>query len=138
MLARRLAAALAAAVVGSGVVVAGVLPAQAAPAHHMELHAALSGSHSYPRVRGTASYESGDHGRHLDVHLRNAARLAGRHLVVYVHGIRAGTMTVSRAGYAHLDRHGVAACHAGQSVRVRTKSGTLVAAGTFRRHHAMM
>ena len=44
-------------------------------------------------------------------------------------------MTVTRAGTAHLDRHGVRACRAGQRVRVRTRSGTLVAAGTFRRHH---
>jgi hypothetical protein len=101
----------------------------------MELHAALVASHTYPQAHGTASYQSGDHGRELDVHLRGAARLAGRHLVVYVHGTRAGTMTVTRAGYAHLDRHGVAACRAGQPVRVRTSSGTLVAAGTFHRHH---
>lgn len=70
-----------------------------------------------------------------DVHLGGVARLAGRHLVVYVHGSRAGTMTVSRTGYTHLDRHGAPACRAEQAVRVRTGCGPLVAGGTFRRHH---
>ena len=133
--ARRFAAGVAAAVAGSGLAGAGVLPAQVARAHDMELHAGLAGSHAYLRAHGTASYESGDHGRELDVHLGGVTRLAGRHLVVYVHGSRAGTMMVSRAGYAHLDRHGAPACRAGQAVRVRTASGTLVAGGTFRRHH---
>jgi len=45
-------------------------------------------------------------------------------------------MTVSRAGYAHMDRHsGVPACRSGQLIRVRTRSGTLVTSGTFRTHH---
>jgi hypothetical protein len=139
MLPRRFTAVLAAAMVGSGIAVAGVLPAQAASAQRVELHAALTGSQAHPRARGTATFESGDHGRQLHVHLRGVAGLAGRHLVVYVHGARAGTMTVTRAGFAHLDRHGAPACRAGQPVRVRTGSGTLVAAGTFRRdhHHGM-
>jgi hypothetical protein len=126
---------LAAAMAGSGIAVAGVLPAQAAPVQRVELHAALAGSQAHPRARGTALFESGDHGRELHVRLHGVAGLAGRHLVVFVHGTRAGTMTVTSAGFAHLDRHGAPACRAGQPVRVRTGSGTLVAAGTFRRHH---
>jgi hypothetical protein len=40
------------------------------------------------------------------------------------------------AGYAHMDHHsGVPACRSGQPVRVRTRSGTLVASGTFHTHH---
>ena len=59
----------------------------------------------------------------------------GTRLVVYVHGIRAGTMTVSRSGHAHLDlARGVPACGAGQPVRVRTMNGALIASGTFYRH----
>lgn len=105
--------------------------------HGMELQAGLHGSHAYPRVTGTAGYEPGDHGRELDVHLSRATRLAGSHLVIYLHGIRTGTMTVSRSGYAHMDRHaGVPLCRAGQVIRIRTRSGALVASGTFRiRHH---
>jgi hypothetical protein len=37
--------------------------------------------------------------------------------MVNVHGAKAWTMTLPRAGYAHLDlRRGVPACHAGQPV----------------------
>jgi hypothetical protein len=135
MLARRWAGGLAAAAMTAGMLAAGTVPAQAAM-HGMELQAALHGGHAYPRAGGTAAYESGDHGRELEVHVSHIARLAGWKLVVYVHGARAGTMTVSRAGYARLDRHrGVPACRSGQPVRVRTRSGTLVASGTFRAHH---
>lgn len=136
MFPRRLAAGLSAAVLATGVAVSGSLPVRAAPMQDIELHAALHGSHAYPRAAGAASYESGDHGRHLDVRVSHIARLAGWHLVAFVHGVRAGTMTVSRAGYAHLDRHGgIPPCRAGQPVRIRTRSGTLVAAGIFRLHH---
>lgn len=138
MFARRLSAGLAAVVTASGLAVAGSVPAHAAPAHDTELHAALTGSHDYPRARGTASYVSGDHGRELDIHLHGMAGLAGRRLVIYLHGARAGTMTVTGSGYAHLDRHGAGPCRPGQPVRVRTSSGTLVAAGTFRHHHQEM
>ncbi|HUZ36474.1 MAG TPA: hypothetical protein VMV17_09100 [Streptosporangiaceae bacterium] len=119
----------------AGLLAAGTVPAQAAM-HGMELQAALHSSHAYPRAAGSAAYESGDHGRELDVHLSHIARLAGGKLVVYLHGARAGTMTVSGAGYAHMDHHsGVPACRSGQPVRVRTRSGTLVASGTFHTHH---
>ena len=70
--------------------------------------------------------------RHLDVQVWNVRRLAGSRLVVYVHGARAGTMIVSRSGYAHLYlARGVMPCQAGQPVRVRTLKGTLVASGAF-------
>ncbi|HVB46204.1 MAG TPA: hypothetical protein VNF47_26325 [Streptosporangiaceae bacterium] len=135
MLLRRFAVALATAMT-TGMAITGTLPAQAAPMHNIELHVVLHGSNAHPMATGTASFESGDHGRELDVHVSRIPGLAGSHLVVYVHGVRAGTMTVSRAGFAHLDRHrGVPACRSGQAIRVRTRSGTLVASGIFRRHH---
>lgn len=136
MLARRFSQGVAAAAVTAGMLAAGAVPAQAAAMHGKELHAAPHGGHVYPRAGGRAAYESGDHGRELEVHVSHVARLAGRRLVVYVHGARAGTMTVSRAGRAHMDRHrGVPACRSGQPVRGRTRSGTLVVSGTFRVHH---
>lgn len=144
---RRTATGLGAAALAAGVVLAGTVPAWAGTAqatttaqvtamHGMELHAALRGSHAYPRASGTASYEYGHRGRELDVRVSHLTRLAGQRLIVYVHGAKAGTMTVSRTGYAHLELHrGVFACKAGQPVRVRTVSETLVASGTFRVHH---
>lgn len=150
---RRAATGLGAAALAAGMVTAGTVPAWAATAqtagtaqvtsaarvtamHEMELHAALRGSHAYPHASGTAAYESDHHGRELDVRVSHLAGLAGRHLTVYVHGVKAGTVTVTRAGSAHLQLHrGVPACHAGQIVKLRTAGGTLVASGTFRIHH---
>ena len=136
MFSRRLAATLAAAAMTTATAAGAMIPAQAAVMHDMELHATLHGSDAHPRATGTASFESGDHGRELDVQVSRIPGLAGSRLVIFVHGVRAGTMTVSGAGSAHLDRHGgVPACRSGQAIRVRTGSGTLVGSGIFRPHH---
>lgn len=105
---------------------------QAAPQYHwMHLGAGLYGSSTYPAVRGRADYYS--YGS-LGVSVWNASRLAGRTLVVYVHGTWAGTMRVSADGHAHFyHRSGAPTCSAGTAIRVRTGSGTLVASGTFYR-----
>ena len=113
----------------------GVASAQVAPMQRVEVTATLHGSQSFPHAAGTAKFESRASGRELTVGLSGVARLAGRTLVVFVHGTRAGTMTVTSAGRAHLHRHGAPACRAGQPVRIRTRAGTLVASGTFSTHH---
>lgn len=41
--------------------------AQATAMHEMELQAGLRAGHAYPSAAGTAVYESGHHGRELDV-----------------------------------------------------------------------
>src|SRR5512146_3509285 len=126
---RRLLAALAAAVAAGGLLSAAAVPAaQAAPAAApaavaarpamgmMYLEAGLAGGY---HAAGHAGYQSGHGYRHLDVQVWTLRRLAGSRLVVYVHGARAGTMTVSRSGYAHLYlARGVMPCQAGQPVRV--------------------
>jgi hypothetical protein len=113
----------------------GVASAQVAPSHRVEVTAALHGSQSFPHAAGTAKFESRASGRELNVSLSGVRRLAGRTLVVFVHGTRAGTMTVTNTGRAHLHRHGAPACRAGQPARIRTRAGTLVASGTFSAHH---
>ena len=120
----------------TALVVAPALAAAPAQAQAAELHAIIHASGAHPSARGDASYEV-DHGvRELEVHLRGVPELAGHRLVVRVHGARMGTVTVSAAGTAHLDRHrGVGACAAGDRVRVRTAGGTLVGGGTLHRHH---
>lgn len=146
---RRLSGALLAAAVTAGMATA-ALPAQAAPAAPtriaavaapahmgMELQAGLRGSGLYRHATGRVSYEAGSH-REMHVQLAGLGRLAGHRLAVYVHGVKAGTMLVSRSGHAVLNMHrGVPLCKAGQPVRIRTLSGTLVASGTFTRHHHM-
>lgn len=96
----------------------------------------LHGGCVYPAARGLAEYV-GKHGhdhRALDVVVRHISRLAGRTLVVYVHGVRLGRTTVSSRGRAHLHRHNFSALQDGWRIRVRTRSATLVAAGTFTHH----
>lgn len=142
VLRRAMAGGVLAAATAAGLLSAGAVPAQAAgaaPAQaRMELQAGLHGSSAYPHAGGHASYES-YYRRELHVGVWNIRRLGGRILVVYVHGTKAGTMRVSGYGSAHLNRYrGVPACRAGDTVRVRTRSGTLVASGTFRHHRWMM
>ena len=146
---RRVSGGLLAAAVAAGVATAAV-PAQAvtaaparavavaAPAHMgMELQAVLRGTGAWRHASGRVSYEAGAH-REMHMQLAGLGRLAGHRLVVYVHGARAGTIVVSRSGHAVLNMHrGVPLCRAGQPVRVRTLSGTLIVSGTFMGHHGM-
>jgi hypothetical protein len=134
MFATRLTAVLAGAMT-VGMLGFGVASAQVAPSHRVEVTAALHGSQSFPHAAGTAKFESRASGRELNVSLSGVRSLAGRTLVVFVHGTRAGTMTVTNTGRAHLHRHGAPACRAGQPARIRTRAGTLVASGTFSAHH---
>ena len=134
MFARRLTAVLAGAMT-VGMLGAGVASAQVAPQQRVEVTATLHGSRTVPRAAGNARFESRAGNRELTVNLSGTARLAGRTLVVFVHGTRAGTMTVTMTGRAHLHRHGAPACRAGQPVRIRTRAGRLVASGIFRTHH---
>lgn len=145
----RIAAVLAAAVTAGALLAAGSWPAQAAPSSaaagartaccmRLSLEAGLHGSSAYPSVRGHADFESSRH-RHLDVSLWDARRLAGRTVVVYVHGTRVGTMRIGRGGSGHFSRsRGIPRCSPGTVIRIRTRSGSRVASGTFRRHHRMM
>jgi hypothetical protein len=127
---RRLAGAALAAVTATGVLVSGGVPAQAT---HNDLQARLLGGCVYPAARGLADYASkhGHDHRALDVSVRHIWRLAGRTLVVYVHGVRLGRMTVSSHGRAHLHRHNFSAIQDGWRIRIRTRSATLVADGRF-------
>ena len=132
---RRLAGVALAAVTATGVLASGGAPAQAT---HNDLQARLHGGNAYPAGRGLVDY-AGKHGhdhRALDVKVRHIRRLAGRTLVVYVHGVRVGRMSVSSGGRAHLHRHGLSTIQAGWQIRIRTRCDTLVAAGTLTHHAA--
>lgn len=145
----RVAAGLAAAITTGGLLAGTAIPAHAAapaPAAHavaaarmpgMHLDAGLHGGGGYRSARGHAGYESYWR-RHLDVSVWNARRLAGRTVVVYVHGTRVGTMRIWRGGSGHFERsRGVPRCSAGTIISIRTRSGALVASGTFHRHWIM-
>ncbi len=145
----RLAAGLAAALTMGGLLAGTAIPAHAAahaPAAHaitasqmpgMHLEAALHGTAGYRSARGHADYRSYGH-RQMDLSLWNARRLAGRTVVVYVHGTRVGTMRIWRGGSGHFWRgRGIPRCGPGTVITIRTRSGALVATGSFHRHRMM-
>jgi hypothetical protein len=130
-LSRWVVASIAAAVLGLAVMVPVALAAE------VDLHAHLSGSTAFPRATGFSSYERGDGGREVEVTVRNVGRLTGTRVTFFVAGQRIGTVVVSSAGTAHINReaeHGqfVPFASAGDRVSVkRTSNGHLVARGTY-------
>lgn len=127
--------ATAAAIVAAG----GVAPA-ASVAAEVDLHAVLSHSTAFPNATGHSDYERGSAGREVEVTVRHIAKLAGKRVTVYVNYKKVGTMLVNGYGVAHrewdTDRgQYVPYAAAGDPVRVRTASGTLIASGTYHREY---
>lgn len=105
-------------------------PAQAAT---LDLEARMKPSAAFPRIHGHAEFDQEGGFREFDISIHQARRLAGRNVVVRVHGVLVGRMRVHADGFAHLDRHlGIPAMNAGDVVRVRTAGGTLVSRGLLR------
>jgi hypothetical protein len=114
-----------------------------AVAHGTELGAALHGSASYPNARGHVDYERDSGHRDLHVEAWNIAHLSGRTVTIYAAGVKVGTAHVGRLGRCHFEHstdHGqtVPTLGAGDTVRVRTATGTLIVSGILRNHHHMM
>lgn len=88
----------------------------------------------FPNVRGRVEYESDSFGREFEISIAGLRSLAGKRVIVRVHGTLVGRMTVGTLGRAHLERHsGVPRMTAGDVVRVRTPEGRLVTYGTLHR-----
>lgn len=126
---------LTAAAVGAG----GLAPAANA-ATDVDLHAILSHSKAFPNATGHSDYERGGGQREVEVTVRHIAKLAGKRVSVYVNYKKVGTMLVNRYGVAHREwdtERGqyVPYASAGNPVRVRTASGTLVASGWYHREY---
>jgi hypothetical protein len=107
-------------------------------ATEVQLFARLHGSASFSRATGSSEYERTTRQRDVEVTVNNIARLAGKRVTVYVNLKKVGTILVSSTGRAHREwstEHGqsVPFASAGNPVRVRTASGTLVASGTYHR-----
>lgn len=114
-------------------------PAQAAYAGTY-LHARMGATSAFPHCYGGAWYEARPGWHEFEMNLHGIPGLSGKTLTVRVHGALIGHMRV-HSGYAHLDRHrGLPTLAAGNWVRVRTGSGTLVSSGQLHRmhHHGMM
>ena len=107
------------------------VPAQAA---EVELESRMRPTAAFPNARGHAEYEKDSDGREFEISIAGVRKLAGRRVVVRVHGDFVGRMTVGPLGRAHLEKHsGVPRMAAGNVVRVRTLPGRLVTYGTLRR-----
>ncbi|MGZ4493700.1 MAG: hypothetical protein ACXVWU_03270 [Nocardioides sp.] len=126
----RIAGGLLAAGTSAALLVPMAAPAQAV---EVELEARMHATAAFPHARGHAEYESDSHGREFEISVAGVRALAGRRLIVRVHGDVVGRMTVNHDGRAHLDRHGVPRMAAGNVVRVRTGSGRLVTYGVLHR-----
>ena len=122
----------------TGAIVTGPASAQAAD---IEIFAHMRPTSSYPNAHGGARYESHPGWREFEINVRGIQKLAGKTVTVRVHGTFVGRTRVSPHGRAHLHKQsGLPSMAAGDAVRVRNKSGTLVSRGKFRsmHHHGMM
>ena len=98
--------------------------------------AALSGSAAFPGVNGEAKWKSKGGERELEVQIQDAKKLAGKRLAVRIGGKLVGHMTVSALGRARLVKNtqagqSVPTSVAGKGIKIKTKSGALVASGRF-------
>jgi hypothetical protein len=129
---RRVAMVAIAGLTAGGLAVAAGVPAQAAVAR--DLDARMRATPTQPQAHGHAELDADRTGREFEVRVAGLKGLAGHRLTVRVHGDVVGKMTVRRTGRAHLDRKaGVPAMSAGDVVKVRTSSGTVVSRGTLHR-----
>ena len=124
---------LTAATIGAG----GFAPSAGA-ATEVDLHAALSHSKAFPRATGHSEYKRGFFGRDVEVTVRHIPSLAGTRVTVFVNLQRVGSMRVNSSGIAHREWDSdrgqfVPRASAGDPVRVRTATGTLVASGRYQR-----
>lgn len=105
----------------------------------VDLHAVLRPGTAFPNATGYSDYDSSTAGRVIEVTVRRIAALAGKRVTVSVNATTVGTILVNSSGVAHRQwsttrGQSVPAAAAGDRVRVRSASGTLVATSTYRRH----
>ena len=127
---RGIAGAFVAATSTAALVLPAASPAQAA---EIDLEAHLGPTAAFTHVHGEAEFEQQGSLREFNISIHRVRKLAGRTVVVRVHGTFVGRMRVHADGFAHMDRHaGVPGMSAGDVVRVRTKAGKLVTRGALR------
>ena len=121
------------------------VPAQAAAQHPAELDNGMARLHAadrFPNAHGPVDFHSGYDCHHagqdqeLHVVVRGIKRLAGKRVKVFVHGDLMGRPRVNENGRARLHRHqDVLHMHDGWVIRVRTRSGHLVASTSIHSSH---
>ena len=103
---------------------------------HVDLRATLHGSAAFPTAHGTSFYDRGAHQREVTVTVTGIPQLAGHFVRFFVAGDAIGRGRVSGGGTASIQRETaqgqfVPFARAGDSVRVRTRSGRLIASGRY-------
>jgi hypothetical protein len=98
--------------------------------------ATLSGSASYPSIKGKATYKVDNNGiREFETGIENALALKGRVLGVYVNSAKVGSMTINTLGVGKLRLVGstapAIAASSTPTIRIRTSAGALVASGVM-------
>jgi hypothetical protein len=112
------------------------MSAPVAQAAEVDLFTHMSGSTHFPNAHGFSEYDRSNSGREVEVRVTHLGKLAGKRVKVIVNGHKVGRILVSSVGVAHREwdtEHGqrVPFASAGDKVKVRTLSGTLVAKGTY-------
>jgi hypothetical protein len=96
----------------------------------------LHPSISFPNATGKATSKVNGSERELEVDGQHLAALAGKHVNVFVNGIKQASPLVSSLGHFTVTRNTQLGQHvptikAGSPVRVRTLGGTLILSGSF-------
>jgi FlaG/FlaF family flagellin (archaellin) len=115
--------------------------ASALAATHVELFASLHGSKAFPQAHGSSTYERTGTSRDVKVTVQSIKSLAGKKVTLYVAGKKVGKILVTAGGtatgeFSTAQGDKVPFSSAGSRVKVRTASGTLVASGTYHKHHS--
>ena len=97
---------------------------------------ALHGSVSFPNASGKAVYKVNGGERELQIEVEHLVPLAGKHVNVFVNGIKLTSPVVGSLGKINVNRNTdrgqfVPNITSGSMVRVRTLGGTMIASGTF-------
>jgi hypothetical protein len=109
-------------------------PTLAAGDTNWQIH--LHGSTAYPRVNGSAQYQSQPGQSELQIEVQNVRSLAGKTVTFLVGGKYVGSGRISTLGQADITKNtelgrSVPSVTHGTRVTVRTVGGTLIVSGQF-------
>jgi predicted PilT family ATPase len=115
---------------------AAVAPAAVAKGGGTSRTITLKGSISFPSATGTATSKVNGSERELQIEVQHIKVLAGKHVNVFVNGIKLASPLVNSLGELRVERNSslgqkVPTIKAGSIVRARTLGGTLIVGGSF-------
>ena len=121
--------------VAIGVLALAVMVPASVAVTHVDLKATLHGGLAFPHATGISLYDRGGGVREVTVTVSNVPELNGKRVVFFVAGHKIGGRVVHQgtATIEHQTIHGqyVPFASAGDSVRVKTRSGEQVVKGVY-------